>query len=68
MRKFTLTYSSFREKSAEIEKYLRGLKLKENEIMGGLLILEEVSCVLGMAMKTSRVMSRLEKFSETSGF
>ncbi len=42
MRKFTLTYDSFRDKSAEIEKYLRGLKLKENEIMGGLLILEEV--------------------------
>lgn len=42
MRKFTLTYGNFREKSAEIEKYLRRLKLKENEIMGGLLILEEV--------------------------
>ncbi len=37
-----MTYDTFREKSAEIEKYLRGLKLKENEIMGGLLILEEV--------------------------
>ena len=42
MKRFTLTYGNFREKSAEIEKHLRGLKLKENEIMGGLLILEEV--------------------------
>lgn len=42
MKKFILTYDSFKEKSVEIEKYLQRLKLKEHEIMSGLLLLEEV--------------------------
>ena len=40
--KFTLTYGTLREKILEIQESLNGFKLKNHEIMNGLLILEEV--------------------------
>ncbi len=40
--KFILTYATFKEKRAEIEKSLQALKLKDYEIRNSELILEEV--------------------------